>query len=49
MIKKETYKTPELLIITMQEKDIIRTSSIFTPSDAPDVYEKDPFTQIFED
>lgn len=48
MIKKETYSTPALFFVTIQEKDIICTSDIFVPNDAPDVYEKDPFAQILE-
>lgn len=42
MKNKEIYSSPELWIITMQAKDVIRTSSVFIPN-APDVYEKDPF------
>ncbi len=47
MTNKEAYNSPKLLIVAMQEKDIIRTSEIFVPNEAPDVYEKDPFTEIF--
>ena len=45
MIKKK-YDTFELTIIAIED-DVIRTSEIFTSevSDAPDVYEPDPFIQ----
>ena len=47
MINREEYDAPKLLIVAMQEKDIIRTSEIFVANDAPDVFEKDPFTELF--
>ena len=40
MIKKD-YDALELTIITVKD-DLIRTSEIFTPNEAPDVYEPDP-------
>ena len=45
MIKKD-YNALELTVIAMEE-DVIRTSDIFTSeaSEAPDVYEPDPFIQ----
>ena len=41
---KKNYISFELTIITIED-DIVRTSDIFTPNDAPDVYEPDPFTE----
>ena len=41
---KKNYDSVELTIITIQD-DIVRTSDVFAPSDAPDVYEPDPFTK----
>ena len=41
---KKNYDSFDLTIITIKD-DIVRTSDAFTPSDAPDVYEPDPFTQ----
>lgn len=41
---KKNYDSFELTILTIEE-DIVRTSDIFTPNDAPDVYEPDPFTE----
>ena len=41
---KRNYDSFELTIITIKD-DIIRTSGVFTPNDAPDVYEPDPFTE----
>jgi hypothetical protein len=43
MIKKN-YDALELTIIMVAE-DLIRTSGIFTPNEAPDVYEPDPFIE----
>ena len=43
MIKKN-YDALELTI-TMVTEDVIRTSEIFTPNEAPDVYEPDPFIE----
>ena len=43
MIKKN-YDALELTII-MVEDDLIRTSGMFTPNEAPDVYEPDPFIE----
>ena len=43
MIKKN-YEALELTIIMVTE-DVIRTSEIFTPTEAPDVYEPDPFIE----
>lgn len=43
MIKKN-YDALELTIIMVAE-DLIRTSGIFTPNEAPDVYESDPFIE----
>jgi hypothetical protein len=41
---KKNYDALELTII-MVEEDLIRTSNVFTPSEAPDVYEPDPFIE----
>ena len=41
---KKNYVSFELTIITIKD-DIVRTSDIFAPNDAPDVYEPDPFTK----
>ena len=41
---KKIYVSFELTMITIED-DIVRTSDIFTPNDAPDVYEPDPFTE----
>ena len=41
---KKNYVSFELTIITVKD-DIVRTSDIFAPNDAPDVYESDPFTE----
>ena len=41
---KKNYVSFELTIITIKD-DIVRTSDIFVPNDAPDVYEPDPFTE----
>ncbi len=41
---KKNYDSFELIIILIKD-DIVRTSEIFTPNDAPDVYEPDPFTE----
>lgn len=45
-MNKKNYGAFELTIIVMDE-DVIRTSEIFTSevSEAPDVYEPDPFVQ----
>ena len=41
---KNNYYALELTIITVKD-DLIRTSEIFTPDEAPDVYEPDPFIE----
>lgn len=41
---KKNYVSFELTIITIKD-DIVRTSDVFNPNDAPDVYEPDPFTE----
>ena len=41
---KKNYDSFELTIITIKD-DIVRTSGSFAASDAPDVYEPDPFTK----
>lgn len=41
---KKNYDALELTIITVKD-DLIRTSEIFTPNEAPDVYEPDPFIE----
>jgi hypothetical protein len=41
---KKNYDALELTII-MVEEDLIRTSNVFTSSEAPDVYEPDPFIE----
>ena len=43
MIKKN-YDALELTIIMVKD-DLIRTSNVFAPSEAPDVYEPDPFIE----
>lgn len=43
MIQKN-YDALELTIIMVKD-DLIRTSNVFTPSEAPDVYEPDPFLE----
>ena len=43
-MKKEFYDSPELLVVLIMD-DVIRTSSQFTPGEAPDVYEPDPFVE----
>jgi hypothetical protein len=43
MIKKN-YDALELTIIMVMD-DLIRTSNGFEPSEAPDVYEPDPFIE----
>ena len=43
MIKKN-YDALELTIIMVTD-DLIRTSNVFEPSEAPDVYEPDPFIE----
>ena len=43
MIQKN-YAALELPIIMVKD-DLIRTSEIFTPNEAPDVYEPDPFIE----
>ena len=42
---KRNYDPFELTIITIKD-DVIRTSDVFNPNDAPDVYEPDPFKGI---
>ena len=41
---KKNYVSFELTIITIKD-DIVRTSDVFAPNDAPDVYEPDPFME----
>ena len=39
---RRNYDPLELTVLKIAE-DIVRTSEIFTPGSAPDVYESDPF------
>ena len=41
---KKNYDALELTIIMVKD-DLIRTSNVFVPSEAPDVYEPDPFIE----
>ena len=41
---KKNYIPFQVEILKIED-DIVRTSDAFTPEDAPDVYEPDPFTE----
>ena len=41
---RKNYNSFELTVLKLED-DIVRTSDIFAPNDAPDVYEPDPFTE----
>ena len=41
---KKHYISLELTILKIKD-DVVRTSGEFTPGNAPDVYEQDPFTE----
>lgn len=41
---RKIYETFEVSIV-MIEDEVVRTSGIFIPNEAPDVYEPDPFIE----
>ena len=41
---RKNYNPFEIEILKIED-DIVRTSGEFTPGEAPDVYEPDPFTE----
>lgn len=41
---RKIYETFEMAIVVIED-EVVRTSELFIPNEAPDVYEPDPFIE----